>query len=393
MALTSLGRVVERLLPSLQAGRLQIALPSGEVIDRRTDQPGPEAMITFNRWRAFWRLMRDGDIGLGRGYIDGDWWTPNLVTLLELGVRNEATLAAPAGGWRLAHALNRLRHSRRANTRRGSRRNIAAHYDLGNAFYGYWLDRGMNYSSALYRRGDETLEEAQEAKLDRAIELLGIAGGERVLEIGCGWGGLAERLVRDHRCAVTGLTLSTEQLAYARSRLASGTSSGSVDLRLQDYRDVDDRYDRIVSIEMLEAVGERSWRIYFDKLRACLAEKGIAVLQAITIDQSRFTAYRRRPDFVQRYIFPGGMLPTMGIIRREAERAGLALVAHESFGDSYARTLQAWRQRFLRAWSQIEPLGFDQRFRRTWEYYLTYCEVGFRFGAVNVSLFKLVVPA
>jgi cyclopropane-fatty-acyl-phospholipid synthase len=388
-------RVVERLLPSLQAGRLQIALPSGEVIDRRTDQPGPEAVITLNRWRALWRLMRDGDSGLGRGYLDGDWWTPNLGALLELGMRNEAALAASAGGWWLAHALSRLRHSRRANTRRGSRRNIAAHYDLGNAFYSHWLDRGMNYSSALYRRGDETLEEAQEAKLDRAISLLEIAGGERVLEIGCGWGGLAERLVRDHRCAVTGLTLSTEQLAYARSRLASETSSCGIDLRLQDYRDVnvDDRYDRIVSIEMLEAVGERFWQIYFEKLRACLTEEGIAVLQVITIDQSRFAAYRRRPDFVQRYIFPGGMLPTMDIIRREAERVGLALVAHESFGDSYARTLQAWRQRFLRAWSQIEPLGFDQRFRRMWEYYLTYCEVGFRFEAVNVSFFKLVRPA
>jgi cyclopropane-fatty-acyl-phospholipid synthase len=379
--------ILDRTIPALPAGRLQLALPNGEVISRQGALPGPEASIAIKNWRCLRRLLFDPDDALARGYIDGDWTSPDLGEVLALGMRNEEALT-PQSQWpALSFALHRLRHALRANTRRGSRRNIAAHYDLGNDFFKPWLDAGMNYSSGLYR-GDETLEQAQEQKLERIAQLLELTDGERILEIGCGWGALAERLIRKHGATICGITLSTEQLAYARARLADAAAAGRADLQLTDYRDMGGKFDRIVSVEMIEAVGERYWSVYFAKLRACLASGGLAVIQAITINETRFAAYRARPDFIQRHIFPGGMLPTRSRIADEAERAGLKLLHHEAFGDSYARTLCEWRQRFLRAWPALEALGFDQRFRRMWEYYLVYCETGFRAHAIDVGLYK-----
>ena len=382
------GRLVERAIPALPAGQLRLTLPNGAVIERRGDRSGPDAVMAVHRWRALWRMLRDGEHGFADSYLDGDWSTPELGHLLELCLHNEAVLTGKGAFDRLGLVRNRLQHWLRGNSRRGSRRNIAAHYDLGNDFFRPWLDDGMNYSSALYANCD-TLERAQSAKLDRAAALLDLSGGERVLEIGCGWGALAERLIRHYGAHVSGITLSTEQLAYARTRLAGEVEGGRADLRLQDYRDVAGRFDRIASIEMIEAVGERYWPSYFGKIRDCLAHGGVALLQAITIDERRFAAYRQRPDFIQRHIFPGGVLPTFAIIEREAARAGLKLVHHEEFSDSYVRTLREWRDRFLRAWPKIEPLGFNDRFRRTWEFYLAYCEVGFRVGTINVGFYKL----
>jgi cyclopropane-fatty-acyl-phospholipid synthase len=251
----------------------------------------------------------------------------------------------------------------------------------------------MTYSSGLFCSADQTLEEAQDAKLDRVIDMLGLTGGEDVLEIGCGWGTLAERIMDRHDCAVTAVTLSAEQLAFAQRRLRDQVLAARCDLRLQDYRDVRGTFDRIVSIEMLEAVGESYWSTYFQRLRDRLRPGGAAVLQAITIDDSRFKAYRRRPDFIQKYIFPGGMLPTKGCIEREIARAGLQLAVNEFFGESYARTLEHWRLRFQKTWPAIEALGFDQRFRRTWEYYLAYCQAGFEIGALDVGLYKIALAA
>ncbi|MGB7034265.1 MAG: cyclopropane-fatty-acyl-phospholipid synthase family protein [Xanthobacteraceae bacterium] len=384
-----LCRFLDQALPALQAGRLQLVLPNGEAIYRSGDHPGPAATVSLRCWRGLWRILMEGENGVSNGYLDGDWSTPDLSQLLELGMHNGAALTPRAKSWLSSLTSNRILHFLRANTRRGSRRNIAAHYDLGNNFFLTWLDAGMNYSSALYAEGD-TLEDAQMRKLDRAASLLDLKGSERVLEIGCGWGGLAERLIRRHGSTVLGVTLSTEQLAYAQARLAGAIRRGRADLRLMDYRDIVGRYDRIASIEMLEAVGERYWPVYFAKLRSSLRNGGIAVLQVITIDERRFAGYRKHPDFIQRHIFPGGQLPTASIIEREAARAGLKLVHWESFGDSYAKTLREWRSRFLLAWPIIEPLGFNERFRRTWEYYLTYCEIGFRFGVVQVGFFKFV---
>jgi cyclopropane-fatty-acyl-phospholipid synthase len=381
-------RLVDHAVPTLPTGRLQLTLPNGETIERRGDRPGPEAAMAVHRWRGLWRMLRNGDHGFADGYLDGDWSTPELGQLIEFCMHNEAELTGQMASSWPGLVRNRLQHLLRANTRLGSRRNITAHYDLGNDFFRPWLDEGMNYSSALFDNCD-TLERAQAAKLDRAAALLELTGGERVLEIGCGWGALAERLIRHYGSSVFGITLSQEQLAYARTRLAGEVEDGNADLRLLDYRDVAGRFDRIASIEMIEAVGERYWPSYFGKIRACLAGGGVALLQAITIDERRFAAYRKCPDFIQRYIFPGGVLPTLAIIEREAARAGLKLVHHESFGDSYVRTLREWRSRFLHAWPKIEGLGFNERFRRMWEYYLAYCEVGFRLGTIDVGFFKL----
>lgn len=379
--------VLRRMLRGLEFGQLVIETPAGERLVFDGAGPGPQARMTIHRWRCLWRLATGADIGFAEAYMAGEWSSPNLAALLNLACRNSAVeeplrlLRSPRLGRKLQHALNR-------NTRRGSRRNVTAHYDLGNNFYDQWLDAGMSYSSGLYASTSLTLEEAQDAKLDRVLALLDLPEGARVLEIGCGWGSLAERMLERHDCALTGLTLSAKQLAFAHRRLADRGLIARSNLRLQDYRDVRGTFDRIVSIEMLEAVGEAYWPMYFATLRDRLRTGGLAVLQVITIDDARFELYRRRPDFIQKYIFPGGMLPTPRIIEREAAKAGLRLVASEFFGESYARTIEDWQSRFQKAWSQIEGLDFDQRFKRTWEYYLAYCQAGFETGALNVGLYK-----
>ncbi len=387
---SALRRTLLHLLRRIEVGTLTVTLPSGASIHHAGARPGPDGVLLVRRWRALLRLLLAGDLGLARAYMDDDCRSPDLRALLEFGARNARSRKKLPSDFPLARSLDRIRHALRANTRTGSRRNIAAHYDLGNNFYALWLDRGMNYSSALFTEAGQTLEQAQDAKLSRIVELLDVQAGQRILEIGCGWGPLAERLATDAACDVTGVTLSAAQLEFARARLRHQTCVKNWDLRLQDYRDINGRYDRIASVEMLEAVGERYWPTYFDKLRQSLTDTGIAVLQVITIAEGRFAAYRRRPDFIQRYIFPGGMLPTLEIIRQQAARAGLHLIAQQSFGASYAQTLAEWRRRFLNAWPCIEALGFDARFKRMWEYYLSYCEAGFAVNAIDVNLIKLV---
>ena len=387
---SALRRTLLHFLRRIEVGTLTVTLPSGASIHHAGARPGPDGVLLVRRWRALLRLLLAGDLGLARAYMDDDCRSPDLRALLEFGARNARSRKKLPSDFPLARSLDRIRHALRANTRTGSRRNIAAHYDLGNDFYALWLDRGMNYSSALFTEAGQTLEQAQDAKLSRIVELLDVQAGQRILEIGCGWGPLAERLATDAACNVTGVTLSAAQLEFARARLRHQTCVKNWDLRLQDYRDINGRYDRIASVEMLEAVGERYWPTYFDKLRQSLTDTGIAVLQVITIAEGRFAAYRRRPDFIQRYIFPGGMLPTLEIIRQQAARAGLHLIAQQSFGASYAQTLAEWRRRFLNAWPCIEALGFDARFKRMWEYYLSYCEAGFAVNAIDVNLIKLV---
>jgi cyclopropane-fatty-acyl-phospholipid synthase len=376
--------LLRRAVRRLHAGRLSIDMPGGERVDVTGPQAGPHAHLRILSRRMFWRLALHGDLGAAESYIAGEWSSPDLDALLKLALLNAAAL--PQAG--LVRVLPRLRHELNRNTRRGSRRNIAAHYDLGNAFYSHWLDAGMNYSSGLYLSPAQTLEEAQQAKADRVSQLLELSGGETVLEIGCGWGALAERLIERHRCRVTGITLSARQLEYANQRLRERGLCRYGDLRLQDYRDVQGSYDRIVSIEMMEAVGAAYWPAYFKQVRDRLRPGGVAVLQVITIDEARYEAYRRQPDFIQQYIFPGGMLPTVEIVGREAESAGIELVRREMFGESYALSLAEWQRRFQTAWPSIAPLGFDARFKRMWEYYLAYCQAGFEAGAVSVGFYQ-----
>jgi cyclopropane-fatty-acyl-phospholipid synthase len=386
----SAGDALLRLIASrLGSGTLDIESPGGGRFTVDASSPGPAAHIAFHRWRPLRRMLFGGDVGFAESFIDGDWSSCDLVTLLELAARNIDRFDRsfrPRWPSRLA---NRIYHFSRANTLTGSRRNIVAHYDLGNDFYSHWLDAGMSYSSALYSSGDETLEAAQSAKLRRIIELLGIYGGERVLEIGCGWGGMAEALACSGSGPVTAITLSPSQRDYAERRLEAAGFQNHVDVSLCDYRHVEGQFDRIVSIEMLEAVGAENWPRYFAMLRDRLVPGGSAVIQVITIAERRFEAYRRGVDFIQRHIFPGGMLPSPGVMLREITRAGLHLTSSFTFGDSYARTLAEWRQRFENAWPEIAALGFPESFRRKWIYYLAYCEAGFRSGLTDVGLYRI----
>jgi cyclopropane-fatty-acyl-phospholipid synthase len=386
------SRLFARLARKLIRGSLAVHTPEGGTLRFEGQEKGPDAELNLKRWRPLYRLAVGGSLGFAESYLDGDWSSPDLATFLELAACNEQDVGVPDGIAPL-RLVNRLLHRTRRNTRRGSRRNIAAHYDLGNEFYAQWLDPGMSYSSAIFPTGTESLEKAQDAKIERVIDQLDLRGGDSVLEIGCGWGALAEAMIRRHGCHVTGLTLSQQQLAFAQQRLAASSHNGSASLRLQDYRDVDGLFDRIVSIEMIEAVGEDNWMRYFGVLRDRLRRGGVAVLQAITIQEARFEAYRRNPDFIQRYIFPGGMLLTRSAIQSQVQRAGLVLEHAEHFATSYARTLAEWALRFETAWPRIAELGFDARFRRTWEYYLAYCQAGFRTGAIDVGLYRIAKPA
>ena len=383
------GRILRRLLGRLDAGNLTVTLPRCRPFILEGDRPGTTAAIDVRRWRAVARLIAGGDVGFAASYRNGDWDTADLMALLSWAMENEATLDYATRGNALVRTLHRLRHERRENSRTNSRRNIVSHYDLGNEFYGKWLDEGMNYSSGIYLSAQDSLEIAQARKIDQVCELMDIEGGSRVLEIGCGWGAVVERLVASHRCSVTALTLSPAQRNYTLDRLKRAGLTDAVDVRLQDYRDVEGRFDRIVSVEMLEAVGEEYWPQYFAKLRNCLAPGGVAVIQVITIAADRYAAYRFRPDFIQLEIFPGGALPTGDIIDAQAAANGLKTTRRELFGTSYALTLAEWRRRFNAGWSQIAPLGFDESFKRLWNYYLCYCEAGFSSGALDVGLYRI----
>ncbi|SHO66771.1 cyclopropane-fatty-acyl-phospholipid synthase [Pseudoxanthobacter soli DSM 19599] len=379
---------LRRLLDQIAVGHLTIVTPDGRRLSSRGGRPGPEATLVLHRWRALRRLATGGDVAFSEAYVDGDWSSPNLPAVIELAAHNLPDISARAAAWGPARLVNRVRHLLRRNSKAGSRRNISFHYDLGNAFYRLWLDDGMNYSSAIEIAPGQSLEEAQAARLDRIAEMLEILPGHKVLEIGCGWGALAATMAR-RGANVTGITLSREQLAYAReSHAADPALAGRTDFHLVDYRDVGGRYDRIVSIEMMEAVGEAYWPVYFAKLRECLAPGGTAVLQVITIAEDRFETYRRNTDFIQRHIFPGGMLPTKTHIAGHARAAGLEPVESLCFGNGYAQTLAEWRSRYMAARSRTEPLGFGPAFHRLWEYYLGYCEGGFRAGAIDVGLYK-----
>jgi cyclopropane-fatty-acyl-phospholipid synthase len=392
------GRAERQLMAMLQRlthGTLDLQLPGGTVCHfvGREQPDAVRAAITVHDERVFGALLKSGDIGLAESFFEGGWTTPDLPALLRLGLLNRQALEQAIYGSRIGSLLYRLVHLLRRNTRAGSRRNIHAHYDLGNRFYRLWLDGSMNYSSAWFG-GDRSqpLEQAQVAKMARALDEAGVAAGSRVLEIGCGWGAVAEQAAR-RGAHLTGVTLSTEQLAYAQQRLADAGLPERVDLRLQDYRDITatlaQPFDAIVSIEMFEAVGREYWASYFQTVKRCLAEDGRACIQTITIADEHFERYLRSTDFIQQYVFPGGLLPSPGAFRAEAEKAGLVVERELRFGTDYAHTLRLWRHTFLEQLPQVRAQGFDTRFVRLWEFYLAYCEAAFDAGSTDVIQFTL----
>jgi len=369
-------RMLAGLAGTFDRGRLTIVAPDG-TRRRFGAASGPfthDATLVVRRPGFVYRVLRGGALGFAEAYLDGDVDTPELYPLLALFLENSDALAERWRGGAVARLARRVYHHLRPNSRRGSRRNIHAHYDLGNAFYGSWLDRSMTYSAAVFADGDD-LEAAQRRKYRRLAERLGLGPDRHVLEVGCGWGGFAVTAAREYGSRVTALTISEEQYDYAKKRVADAGLAERVDVRFQDYRDVDGRFDAVASIEMFEAVGEAFWPVYFRKLADVVRPDGAVGLQVITIDDAYFDDYRRNVDFIQRYVFPGGMLPSPEALEAAAAEAGL----------DYARTLRAWGERFAQAWPEIRRHGFDERFRRLWSYYLAYCEAGFRAGTIDVE--------
>ena len=380
-------RTISPFLARIHTGLLHLRWIDGREWTFGAIRPGEEALeatLVVRDPAAIRRALLGGAVGFAEGYIADEWDSPDLVALLDLASRNTSgdRLVRKAGAPKTA--VYRARHAARANTRAGSRRNIAEHYDLGNDFYRLWLDPSMTYSCALFDGSADTLEAAQVRKWDALLDLIAPQEGDSLLEIGCGWGGFAMHAARTRGVHVTGVTVSREQFDWARRIVDEVGLSDCVEIRLQDYRDVTGTFDHVASIEMFEAVGERYWPTFFQVLRERLRPGGTAALQLITIADGRFENYRRHPDFIQRYVFPGGMLPSPSMFRKVAENAGLSIRAQNTYGADYAMTLAEWQRRFEHALAEVRALGFDERFERVWRYYLAYCQAGFRNNMCDV---------
>ncbi len=385
------AQVLERA-GQLNTGQLDFILPDGRRFRANGRHPGRVAEIHVHDPDVFARLIREGHLGFCDAYIEGAWSTPDLQAFLDLLQDDNDMIYDGFPGMIFVRSYERMRHVLRANSKRQAKKNISYHYDLGNAFYALWLDDTMTYSSALYRTGRESLERAQQQKYASMLDQMGVGPGDHVLEIGCGWGGFAEFAAR-RGVRVTGLTISQEQHDFAVARIKRAGLSDLVRIRLQDYRDERGTYDGVASIEMFEAVGEKYWPAYFDTVQNCLRPGAQAVLQIITITEKRFEKYRKGVDFIQKYIFPGGMLPSKSRLREEVGRAGLAFRDQITFGESYSVTLRRWHEVFNARWSRVAALGFDNRFRRMWNFYLTSCAASFRSGNCDVVQVTLQKPA
>ncbi len=366
-------------------GRLTVILPNGETHQLEGPQPGPTATFDIKDYRLARRVLASGDIGFAEAYMAGEWESPQLAALLESFAHNYDHIRRLFDGNPLMRAVNWLSHKRRRNSRTGSKKNIHAHYDLGNAFYASWLDPTMTYSSARFTRAGMALDAAQREKYASLARLMDLRAGQSVLEIGCGWGGFAEFAAKEVGARVTGITISREQYDFARQRMFNAGLAEQADIQMIDYRDVQGRFDRVASIEMFEAVGQEYWPAYFGKIHDVLEPGGRAGLQIITIDDALFGGYNKRTDFIQKYIFPGGMLPSEESLKPVIDGVGLEWRAIERFGQDYADTLKLWDERFQSAWGDIRRMGgFDERFRRLWRFYLAYCEAGFRSARTDV---------
>ncbi|MFL6844218.1 MAG: class I SAM-dependent methyltransferase [Allosphingosinicella sp.] len=390
----SFSRILDRIDRGLDCGAIEATLPDGRQRLLGGRAPGPRPVVRLHSWRALARLIASGSVGWYKAWELGEWSSPDPVPLFDLFMRNAETLGDTGRAKGLFRLVNRLAHRFRDNDKDGARQNISHHYDLGNDFYRAWLDDGMTYSSAVFAEPvspGERLESAQERKLRRLLDRLALEPGERLLDIGCGWGSLAEMAARDHGAQVVGLTLSEEQKDWAERRMAKAGLEPWVELRLQDYRDVEGVYDAVASVEMVEAVGQEYWPAYLESVARVLKPGGRAALQFISIREPLFENYAANADFIQTYIFPGGMLVSEARLRAIAEAAGLSWQDRQGFGLHYAETLKRWRARYDEAVAEGRlPPGFDERFHRLWRYYLMYCEGGFRGGGIDVAQVTLV---
>ncbi|MCB1312457.1 MAG: class I SAM-dependent methyltransferase [Sedimentitalea sp.] len=384
---------VMQMLQTMRNGRLDIVLPDGRRFRAEGPGPGPVAELDVHNPDLFARLIREGDLGFCDAYLDNWWSTPDLQSFMDLVHMGNEGIYDGFPGFGLVRAFEKLRFWLVRNHRRQARRNISYHYDLGNEFYKLWLDDTMTYSSALFTSGQESLEAAQTAKYASMIDQMGARPGDHILEIGCGWGGFAEYAAKERGLRVTGLTISEEQFKYARERIERAGLSDRVELKLQDYRDERGRYDGIASIEMFEAVGEKYWPVYFRTVRDRLKPGRNATLQIITVADQRWQVYKRGVDFIQKYIFPGGMLPSPSVLRQQIANAGLQVARSVEFGPSYDITLRRWHETFNEKWDQIAEMGFDARFRRMWNFYLTSCAAAFDNATVDVTQITVTRPS
>ncbi len=376
----------------LNTGRLDFVLPDGRRFRAEGARPGPVAEVQIHNPETFARLIREGDLGFSDAYLEGWWSTPDLQAFMDVVHMDNDAVYEGYPGLRLLRAYEQMRHWLRSNSKRQAKKNISYHYDLGNDFYRLWLDDSMTYSSALFHSGQESLERAQAQKYASMVDQMDARPGDHVLEIGCGWGGFAEYAARERGLKVTGLTISQAQHDYAVDRIARAGLSDRVEIKLQDYRDERGTYDGIASIEMFEAVGEKYWPVYFERVRDSLKPGRHATLQVITVQDRRFEMYRKGVDFIQKHIFPGGMLPSPSVLRAEVERAGLAVKGSMEFGESYSQTLRRWHEVFNERWEDIARMGFDDRFRRMWNYYLTSCASTFQGGVCDVTQITVTKP-
>ncbi len=397
----SAARATLKLLLRLKHGTLTVKLPDGSV-QRFGNGQGPQASLHLLNWNVCSAALKSGDIGFAESYIAGDWTTPHLTDLLQVFIVNRQEVEDVIYGTWLGRFAYRIKHLLNRNTKANSQKNIHAHYDLGNAFYELWLDGTMNYSSAIFETPETSMKDAQHAKVRRALRMAQVKPGDRVLEIGCGWGALAEKATSEFGASVVGVTLSTEQLEWANKRMQREGVAEQADLRLQDYRDIgkaghlskqDAPFDAICSIEMIEAVGREYWPEYFQTVARLLKPGGHACIQSIVIADELFERYISSTDFIQQYVFPGGCLPCPKEFRAQASKAGLQVVDEFSFGQDYARTLQLWHEQFAAQKAHVLQLGFDERFIRIWEFYLTYCEAAFLEASTDVVQYTLRKPA
>lgn len=380
------------ILCNIPRGRIDIELPDGRVFRAEGKAAGYVTAISIRNKDIFARLIREGDLGFMESYMEGWWDTPDLMTFMDFVHDAEDEVFDGFPGQGLVRAYEKLRFWLQSNSKRQAKKNISYHYDLGNDFYGLWLDDTMTYSSAYFKTGQESLETAQIQKYAAMVDALGVKAGDHVLEIGCGWGGFAEYAAKERGLRVTGLTISKEQLKYAQDRIEKAGVSDLVTLKMQDYRDETGTYDGIASIEMFEAVGEKYWPVYFDTVRNCLKPGAKATLQIITVQDRRFEVYRKGVDFIQKYIFPGGMLPSPSVLRKEVVKSGLTVDGSIEFGESYSQTLRRWSEVFNERWSQIAGMGFDDRFRRMWNLYLASCAGTFHSGNCDVTQITVSRP-
>ena len=381
------SKIIKRLTRSISKGSITFYYKSSAPIICDSGFDGPKAIIEIKSHKFIKRIVASGYLGIAESYINGEWSSPSRSTVFDFGAANLEELDRSITANSMVKFINFIVSLTNLNTKKGSRRNIANHYDLGNNFFSEWLDKSMTYSSGIHLNSNTTLEQAQESKYQRIVEKLNIKSSDKVLEIGCGWGGFAEYAGKKTGAKITAITISKEQLVYSAQRIKNSKLGDSVDIKLQDYRDVKGTFDKIVSIEMLEAVGESYWPTYFNTVSSLLGVQGSALVQVITVPDEYFDFYRSGTDFIQKYIFPGGMLICPNSIDILSKKAGLNLTDAYYFGQSYARTLEEWQERFQKAWNKLEELDFDDRFKRIWEYYLDYTSAGFKSGCTDVGQF------